>query len=714
MTYAEVLVNLPVDRPFTYTVPPGMAVARGTRVIVPFRAKPVGGFALRCTEEPPKFAVRDILNAGEVLIDDALFDLTRWIADRYACGWGEALEASVPTGVKKRRAAKTIAVARLAGTPDPSSVRSPRQKRILEILAEVGRLSVPEISRRLGSSADLAPLVRKGLVLTERIPAEIDSLADLLSEKPKEITLTPEQETALGVAGESVTLIHGVTGSGKTEVYLRAIERVVAAGRQAIVLVPEIALTPQTVARFRARFSRVAVLHSVLSEADRASQWRTTRAGEADVIIGARSAVFAPTRSLGLIVIDEEHEGTYKQDSTPRYHAREVAIERARREKAGVVLGSATPSLESLHRARAGEFRLAVLPHRIERRPMPEIEVVDMVAERAELKRFPILSRRLVRLMQESVSRGEQAILFLNRRGFVTQIACPRCKWIFRCRRCDVAMTHHREQDRCLCHYCLDARPVPEACPECRAGALLRLGIGTEKIEDEVKTLFPDRTVARMDSDSMKSRRDYRESLGGLWSGRTDILIGTQMIAKGLDVPNVTLVGVVNADTAFHVPDFRAAERTFQLITQVAGRAGRGPRGGRVVVQSSNPNHYAVVTAAAYDFAGFVSRELEMRRELEYPPFSQLVRVLVQGTNEKKVREATERLATKLGASLPSTDKLLGPAPAPIYRLKGRFRMHLLVKTKSLPPLRERLLQLVHAVSRPLLALIDVDPVNMM
>jgi primosomal protein N' (replication factor Y) len=536
----------------------------------------------------------------------------------------------------------------------------------------------------------------------------------VVREAPKEITLTPEQEAALQVVGGGVTLIHGVTGSGKTEVYLRAIERVVAAGRQAIVLVPEIALTPQTVSRFKARFPRIAVLHSVLTEADRAAQWRATRSGEADVIIGARSAIFAPTRALGLVVVDEEHEGAYKQENAPRYHAREVAIERARREGAGVVLGSATPSLESLHRARSGEFRLARLPYRIERREMPEIEVVDMIAERAELKRYPILSRRLSGLMAESLGRGEQVILFLNRRGFVTQISCPRCHWVFRCRRCDVALTYHRQDERGLCHYCYEARPVPETCPDCTVGGLLHLGIGTERIEDEVKSRFPDRVVARMDSDAMKTKKDYRESLTNLWSGKMDILIGTQMIAKGLDVPNVTLVGVVNADTAFHVPDFRAAERTFQLITQVAGRAGRGPRGGRVVVQSFNPNHYSITSAAAYDFDGFVARELEMRKELGYPPFAQLVRIVVQGTNEKRTREAAERFATKLRPSLDGSSQLLGPAPAPLYRLKGRWRMHLLVKTPDASALRERLMHLAGAVSRPLQAIVDVDPVGMM
>ncbi len=529
--------------------------------------------------------------------------------------------------------------------------------------------------------------------------------------------LTPEQEGALAeIERGGVVLLHGVTGSGKTEVYLRAIARVVERGKQAIVLVPEIALTPQTVARFKARFARVAVLHSMLTESARAAQWRAARAGEVDVIVGARSAVFAPVRALGLIVVDEEHEAAYKQGNAPRYHAREVAVQRARMEGAAAVLGSATPSLESIHRARAGEYRTAPLSCRIERREMPEIEVVDMAAERAEVKRYPVISRRLEQLVRQSMERREQAILFLNRRGFLTHVSCPRCQWTFRCRRCDVGMTYHRETDRAACHYCMESAPLPSACLDCGSPRLLMLGLGTERIEAEIRTLFPGFRVSRMDSDSMKTREDYRASLKALWSGATDILVGTQMIAKGLDVPDVTLVGVINADTAFHLPDFRAAERTFQLITQVAGRTGRGPRGGRVVVQTFNPQHYAIRAAAAYDFAGFLARELEMRKELGYPPFASLVRIVVQGTPEERVRAASERLSGRLKAAFDEKQAaILGPAAAPLYRLKGRYRMHFLLKVPDLeavlPPLRKA----VGAVStsRSLQALLDVDPVDL-
>jgi primosomal protein N' (replication factor Y) len=550
------------------------------------------------------------------------------------------------------------------------------------------------------------------------VRAEADAMADAVVEQPKEIRLTPEQEAALTeIEKGGVVLLHGVTGSGKTEVYLRAIGRVVAQGKQAIVLVPEIALTPQTLARFKARFERVAVLHSVLTESDRAGQWRAIRAGEVDVVVGARSAVFAPTRALGLIVVDEEHEGAYKQENAPRYHAREVAVHRARAEGAAAVLGSATPSLESYHRARQGEYRMASLPRRIGGREMPVIEVVDMAAERAEVKHYPVISRRLEELIREASAQGEQVLLFLNRRGFLTHVSCPRCHWVLRCGRCDVTLTYHQKTDRAACHYCNRETPLPEACPDCHSGKLLRLGIGTERIEEEMRRLFPGRQVSRMDSDAMRTKRDYRASLGALWRGETDILVGTQMIAKGLDVPDVTLVGVTNADTAFHLPDFRAAERTFQLITQVAGRTGRGPRGGRVVVQTFNPNHYAIRQAAGYDYEGFADRELEMRRELGYPPFVPLVRLVVQGAGEDAVRRAAERLGEKLKASFDEEQaRVLGPAPAHFHRLKGRYRMHLLVKASSFETVLPLLRRFAEDASRgrALQVLLDVDPVSML
>jgi primosomal protein N' (replication factor Y) len=717
--FAEVLLKLPVDRTFTYRVPPGLAdrVRPGIRVTVPFGKREAEGYVARLADTCAFPNVKDVKTAQEeVTADPPIFALARWVADRYGCSWGEALEAAIPTGVKKESPGKLVRMIS-AGV---GAARTAKQAAALEFARRLeGPLPVKEFIRGSGASAAVvSAMVKSGALAQAEVRAEVDAMADAVVEAPKQIRLTPEQEEALAeVAKGGTVLLHGVTGSGKTEVYLRAIERVVAAGKQAIVLVPEIALTPQTVSRFRARFRRVAVLHSVLTEADRAGQWRAIRAGEVDVIVGARSAVFAPTRALGLIVLDEEHEGAYKQESTPRYHAREVAVRRAALEGAAVVLGSATPSLESWHRARTGEYRLARLPHRIGGRAMPEIEVVDMAAEKADLKRFPVISRRLEGLVRDATSRKEQVILFLNRRGFLTHISCPRCKWVLRCRRCDAAMTYHREGDRALCHYCSESAPLPASCRECGAGKLLQFGIGTERIEAEIKSLLPGFAVSRMDSDSMRTKKDYRASLGALWSGETDILVGTQMIAKGLDVPQVTLVGVVSADTAFHQPDFRAAERTFQLITQVAGRTGRGEKGGRVLVQTFNPQHYAVKSAATYDFAGFVAKELEMRQELGYPPFTTLIRLVAMASKEDAARGAAERLAEKLKATFDEpTAQVLGPAPAPLYRIRGRYRVHLLIKAPKLEAVLPRLRRVVSTASkgRALQVVLDVDPVNML
>lgn len=718
--FAEVLLlNLPIDRTFTYRVPPELRerVRPGVRVTAPFRGRREVGFVASLSDRSEVPRVLDLLEAdAEPLLDEKLLELARWVAERYVCSWGEALAAALPSGVKKSSPARFVRLV-AAGAGEG---RTPRQREILEAARRFeGPVPFREFLRRTGaSSGTVASMIRAGLLREELARPEADVLADPVAEPARPVRLTPEQEAALeGASRPGVVLLHGITGSGKTEVYLRAIERVVAAGRQAIVLVPEIALTPQTVSRFRARFPRVAVLHSVLSEADRAAQWRAARAGDVDVIVGARSAVFAPVRSLGLIVLDEEHEGAYKQESVPRYHAREVAVERARREGATVILGSATPSLESLHRARAGLYRLARLPARVEGRPLPEIEIVDMAAEQAELKRRAVFSRRLEQLVRGALERGERVILFLNRRGFLTHVSCARCGWFFHCRRCDVAMTYHRGDDRAVCHYCSDAQPLPRECPACHGGKLLQYGQGTERVEAEIRRLFPGYAVTRMDSDSMKTRRDYRESLSAFREGRTDILVGTQMIAKGLDVPEVTLVGVIHADTAFHVPDFRAAERTFQLITQVAGRAGRGPWGGRVVVQTFLPRHDAIRAAATYDFAGFVTRELEHRREAGYPPFVSLVRVVVQGREEKRVTEAAEETARRLREALSEPRAfVLGPAKAPLYRLRGRYRRHLLVKAPDLEAVLPDLRRLAASFprTRSLQVAVDVDPISLL
>jgi primosomal protein N' (replication factor Y) len=719
--FAEVVLPLPLDRPFTYRVPPALRpqVRPGVRVLVPFGPRTLSGFVVALKDRADFPRIRDLRQAtDEVLADGRTLELTRWVARRYACSWGEALQAAIPAGARVKDPGRTLRFV------EAGSGETPRGEKQKAAFAYARTLTEPmprrDFERKAGVSAStVAALIRSGHLKESRVRPDADLLDGALNEAPKEIRLTPDQERALALVaqGPGVVLLHGITGSGKTEVYLRAIERSLAEGRQAIVLVPEIALTPQTLSRFRARFPRVAVLHSVLTGADRAAQWRAIRDGRVDVVVGARSAVFAPVPRLGVLVLDEEHETAYKQEGDPRYHARDVAVHRARTEGAVAILGSATPSLESIHRARAGDYRLASLPVRVEGRELPEIEVVDMNAEEAETKRRPILSRRLDALLRQAAERGEQSILFLNRRGFLTHTSCRRCGWFFRCGQCDVAMTYHRETDRALCHYCNASGPLPELCPDCGTGPLQRYGTGTERIESEIRAAFPGFAVSRMDSDSMKTRGDYRRSLQALWEGDTDILVGTQMIAKGLDVPDVTLVGVISGDTAFHVPDFRAAEKTFQLITQVAGRTGRGAKGGRVVVQTHFPSHPALKAAATYDFEGFVQAELDLRRDLGYPPFASLVRLLIGGVDRKKVAEAGADLGTRLAAAFPEPRaKVLGPAEPPVAKLKGRWRLHFLMKCPDLEAVLDDLRGLVQSwkPGAGLALVVDVDPASLL
>lgn len=725
MRFADVLLPVPVDRPFTYGVPDALAdrIRAGQQVTVPFRSREMSGVVCSTSDSAPPFLVRQVkaLEHDEPLFDAPLMKLGRWIADQYLCSWGEALRAMVPSGVRRGTAARTVAAAKPGANAPKEPPASDARRRVLEMVrGSPEPLPVRALLTRtkVGRSV-VAALVKAGYLEIVQLDPEHD--AGGFGAVAEEHPATPDQQAALRSISEAMDgrpprglLLHGVTGSGKTEVYLRAIRSEVERGRQAIVLVPEIALTPQTVARFRARFPRTAVLHSVLSAGERADQWRAIRRGEVDVVVGARSAVFAPARALGLVILDEEHEHAYKQETDPRYHAREVALKRAELEGAVVILGSATPSLESMHAARTGRLRLAELPSRIGRRPLPPVEIVDMLAERRDVKRFPLLSRQLANAIRDAGGRKEQILLFLNQRGYTRLVRCRRCLWTFRCTRCDVSLPFHKTEGLGECHVCGRTFPMPEVCPGCRTGTLWQFGMGTERIEEEVGRAFPGLRVARMDSDSMKSRADYSKALAGLWEGTTDVLVGTQMIAKGFDVPNVTVIGVVNADTGFFVKDFRAAERTFQLVTQVAGRAGRGPKGGRVIVQTFNPNHFAITCAAAHDVAGFVERELAFRREEGYPPYSRIVRVLFAGGREAFVEAQARRFAEHLAKEVPPMlAQILGPGPLP--RLKGRHRRHVLIKAQDLETVRTALRKLLPAVpkTRALQVSVDVDPVSL-
>jgi len=516
-----------------------------------------------------------------------------------------------------------------------------------------------------------------------------------------------------GGASPDVFLLQGVTGSGKTEIYLQALAEAVRLGKKGIVLVPEISLTPQTIERFASRFPhRVAVLHSRLSLGEQYDEWRRIRGGEFDVVIGSRSAIFAPQPDLGLIIIDEEHEWTYKQDNSPHYHARDVAIKLAELTGAVVVLGSATPDVESYHRAKNGDYKLLELPERVvpsEGAALPDVEVVDM---REELKagNRSIFSRSLAEAINEAVAEQEQVILFLNRRGGSTFIQCRRCGFVLRCRRCEVPLAHHIAGDILTCHQCNYKTAIPQACPNCSSRQLKFLGTGTQKLEQEVRYTFPRARHMRWDSDVI-SRESSHENILNRFRGRqAEILIGTQMVAKGLDIPSVTLVGVISADTSLNLPDFRAGERTFQLLSQVAGRAGRGPLGGRVVIQTFSPEHYAIQAAASHDYASFYEQEIEHRRQLHNPPFSQLARLVFTHTNDAACQREAERVKDYLAGEMDTRGvpgiSIVGPAPTFIHRLRGRFRWQLMLRGTGLSAF-------LSPIPFPQGWTIDIDPMNL-
>jgi primosomal protein N' (replication factor Y) len=637
-------------------------------------------------------------------------------------------------GVRKERAVRLTSPpeeARL--TVDGLRKSAPRQAAGLEALLELGgTASTAKLSQKVGiSSEGIHRLADKGLVeLFERDRLR-EAYADLTPESPPQHRLTLDQRRALGKVEEAIEsgqfavfLLHGVTGSGKTEVYIQAIHQTLKKGRQAIVLVPEISLTPQTVARFRAHFgSQVAVFHSGLSLGERYDAWRRMRAGHYKMVVGARSAIFAPLQDVGLIVVDEEHVDSYKQsEAQPRYHARDVAVMRGKLSGAVVLLGSATPSLESYHNAQRGKFHFCPLPQRIEDLPMPEVHIVDMRQERKE-GNWGIFSGILREQVAQRLHKGEQIILFLNRRGFSTCIKCQECGFVMACPHCDVTLTYHAQDLTVKCHYCGFRQPAPHVCPSCRGQHIKFRGTGTQRVEREVLRLFPQASVLRMDQDTTARKGAHRRILEGFRQGQADILLGTQMIAKGLDFPRVTLVGVISADQGLNLPDFRSAEKTFQLITQVAGRAGRGDLGGEVLVQTYSPEETSIRLSQNHDYMAFVSQELAGRRELAYPPFGKLLLLLLQSTEEIRA----VRAAQKLGAMLREEahrcpDKgvqVLGPAPAPLTKIRGQHRWQILLKGPKSASLRRTFHQIRRQAARwppwpGVRVRVVVDPVEML
>ncbi|GAC1475483.1 MAG: primosomal protein N' [Isosphaeraceae bacterium] len=747
--FAGVVFNRPVDQVFTYRVPQGLkgTLQPGQRVRVPLgRGDTLAlGYCVRVDDALPEgiepSRLKDVIEAldSPPLIDARMLELTRWMAGYYACAWGQALDAVVPAGVKKQAGTRlgTFLVVPDEVREQGEALLAALPSKQAEALAALCRsdelLTVSDLCRMARCAVGpIAALRRRGYIHTVKrrlkkpFPAAAVLAAPALetAEDPARVrpALTVEQQGVLdrltpALEGNDFAtfLIHGVTGSGKTEVYLSAIERVVARDREAIVLVPEISLTPQTIRRFKRRFPRVAVLHSHLGDAERHRHWQSIASGEVQVVVGARSAVFAPARRLGLIVIDEEHEGTFKQETTPRYHARDVAVKRAQLEGVPVLLGSATPALETWRNAEQGRYTRLAMSERVGGRPMPEVAMIDLRHEKPPLAG---LSETLRQAMFKALDDGGQVILLLNRRGFHTFVICPspQCGQVLKCDACDVALTYHKGRKLLICHACDAERVRPEVCPNCRSATLHYGGIGTERLEKEVVLAFPGRVVRRMDSDTMRTPGSHEAVLSAFKAGEVDILLGTQMIAKGLDFPNVTLVGVVNADTALHMPDFRAAERTFQLVAQVAGRTGRGDKPGLVLVQTCCPDVPAIACAAHHDYQGFVANELPERLRFGMPPFGRLVRMIARGPEEHSVRKYMEDLTNALKSGAPASVRVLGPAPSPVLKIRNLYRYHLRLLAPGPRPLQE----LLHTVPQSLpvphgieLA-IDVDPVSML
>ena len=791
---ARVTLEIALRREFDYAIPPELAgqVEVGTRVKVPFGHRQVMGCVTALVEQSTHTNLRHLTGVigKQSLVTAKVLRLARWIGEYYCCAPELALKSVLPQAIRREQEGwrERLSVRLLPVTGELPKLTK-RQQEILSLLEERRELPLAELLELAETTAEtIRRLEDKHLVTITSQVSERDPYAKEVISRTEPLPLNTEQAKALAVicarmdevgdAGEKVGkresepasartgspatfLLHGVTGSGKTEVYLQAIAHALAQGKGAVVLVPEIALTPQTVERFKARFShgplqtQVAVLHSHLSAGERHDEWHKIRQGRARIVIGARSAIFAPVEPLGLIIVDEEHEHSYKQEETPRYHARDVAVVRGQMEDAVVVLGSATPSMESFYNVQRAKYALLELTIRADEKKMPIVRVVDMRQEARKEKGVPIFSVQLKEAITQRLERREQTMLFLNRRGYSSSLQCPQCGYVAECPNCSVALTYHRRAQKICCHICGHEAQAPTACPEpkCRSAAIRYAGLGTERVEETLTKLFPHARVQRMDSDLMKRKEDYRRVLGDFKAGKTDILVGTQMIAKGLHFENVTLVGVIHADLSLHIPDFRAGERTFQLLTQVAGRAGRGDVEGEVFVQSFTPFHPAIQFARRHDFVGFYEQEIEFREQLKYPPVSRLAMLTLKGRNEEKVKFAAEHVARTIetlagGKPLPTGERagaselellpeagsarplltapapttalrdlvIAGPAPAPLLRAETFYRYQIMLRTGQMPRLSKLLAALLEKLELPedVSLAVDIDPVSLM
>lgn len=738
----EIAVVAPLEKTFYYTVPDDFSykAVLGMRVTAPFGKRAITGYIVgfpdrnatgrnaACKVPTTLKDIKDIPDSGPAFTP-AMLEFYRWIADYYISPLGDVIKTALPVSKGKVKKGRVAIILESTAQETPMT---PKEERILSFIKDRGRATMRDINAEFGSPYEiLKRLSMKGLIsLIEEEVSRVACKQKVEEGRQKAQVILPpaltepqgkafsEIKAAMEKGGFSPFLLHGVTGSGKTEVYLRVIEEALNMGKGAIVLVPEISLTPQLLSRFRSRFGdKVAALHSALSDGERFDEWRRIKSGEARIVVGARSAIFAPMDELGVVVVDEEHDHSYKQEESPRYNARDLALVRGKMVKGVVLLGSATPSMESYHNAKTGKFNYLNLPDRVEERPMPQIEVVDMKDTGKRL----IFSSQMTDALNKCIGEKKQALLFLNRRGFSTFLICSDCGFTFGCPNCSISLIYHQGEGLLRCHYCDYVQKAFPVCPACKGTNVGHLGLGTEKVEEEVKKAFPDSRVARMDRDTVSRKGSHEKILKGMEDGELDILIGTQMVTKGHDYPNITMVGVISADVSLNLPDFRAAERTFQLLTQVAGRAGRGDAPGKVIIQTFNPDHYSINAARNHDLEGFYRDEAIFRKELGYPPFSRLISIRLRGNSEARAADAAKTLGeiARDDMKVWKGVTILGPSQATIYRMRGKYRWHMLMKGKDSGKL--------HAFVRDLLSVakegagfrgveldVDVDPLNML
>jgi primosomal protein N' (replication factor Y) (superfamily II helicase) len=732
-TYARVITDDPTDKELDYSIPQSWAgkVHIGSRVKVPLRSREILATVVALVDTPsvPEPKIISALISESPILNKSLLALARWMAEYYCCSVESAIRSLLPEVIRKAKLGfkreRIVSVNREIAATELKTLESkaPRQAQVLRLVIEVGEpIRWRELQQRAATTdRTIQQLIDRGLLQVELETADRDPYANERFIPNAALELNTEQSEALKTVVQSVEaretrpiLLHGVTGSGKTEIYLQAIDHCLKQDLGALVLVPEISLTPQTVERFKMRFQAdlIAVLHSHLSAGERHDEWHKLYSGRARVAIGARSAVFAPVQRLGLIVVDEEHETSYKQEESPRYHARDLAVVRAQIDRCAILLGSATPSLESYQNAKTGKYRLTSLHARVDDRQLPLIRVVDMRQEYLKQKHVPLISGRLALAMEARLAAKEQTILFLNRRGFATSLVCNQCGFVCDCPNCSVALTFHQGENRLKCHLCGNAALAPRKCPKCSDASIRYAGYGTEKIEGTVRKLFTTATVARMDADSMTRKDAYRETLQAFRTGKIDVLVGTQMIAKGLDFPNVTLVGIINADVGLHMPDFRAGERTFQLLTQVAGRAGRGDMAGEVFVQSSTPFSPSIQFARHHNFEGFWEQEIEFRERCEYPPFLHLLMIHVRSEHQRLAEFTAETIHRRIAEKTDPSVTLHPVVPAPIERAKGFYRYQILLRTKAIRRLSGIIRPIIEKLTFPegVHVSIDVDP----